>query len=102
MKSKKLIQFENDFNAITLDRIFEEEVIDKRTGEVDYIIFNIFIKGKSLVAQHIGMSAMQDKSKKIAYVSVKIDTDFSIDENLQALSEECINAIFESEYYSLN
>lgn len=101
MKSKKMIQFENDFNAIELDKIFEEEVIDKRTGETDYIIFDIFIRGNSFVAQHVGLSAKQDKSNKIAFVSVKIDPDFSIDQNLEELHSACIDAICDSEYYTL-
>ena len=101
MKSKKLIQFEQDFEAIDRMKIFEEEVTDKRTGEKDYIIFDIMIQGQKLVAQHVGFSAKQEKSKKIAFCSVKIDTDYSVDENLQELHEECMNAIIDSEYYRL-
>ena len=105
MKSKRLAQFENDFNAIEtskqLSMTFEEEVTDKRTGEKDYIIFDVMIQGQKLMAQHVGFSAKQEKNKKIAFCSVKINTDYSVDENLQELHEECMNAIIDSEYYRL-
>ena len=94
-----MIRFENEFNAITLIKVFEPQVIDKKTGEIDYIIFDVSIQGTKFVAQHVAMSTKQEKSKKIAFCSVKIDPDFSIDCNLQELYEECDNAICESEFF---
>lgn len=101
MKSKKLIQFEKEFDAIQKMKIFEEEVTNQETGKQDFIIFDIFIQGKSFVAQHIALTKKQDKSKKIAFVKVPIDTDFSMDENLQELHLACIKAICKSDYYGL-
>ena len=102
MKSKKLIQFENDFNSITLMKIFEIPVIDKRTNEQEYIIFDIFVNNSFLVAQHESLTNRQAKSKKIAHCKIKIDPGFSIDENLQELYSECINAICESDFFELS
>ena len=101
MKSKKMIQFKNEFDNIDNMSIFEIEVIDKRTNEQDYIVFDIEVEGTKLIAQHIALSTKQEKSRKIAFCSVKIDPDFSVDCNLQELFEECNNAIFESEFFEL-
>ncbi len=101
MKSKKMIQFEADFDNIDKMRIFEIEVTDKRTGEVDYIIFDIFIRGQKFISEHIALSTKQEKSRKIAFVSMRIDSDFSLDADSQELYEHCYNAIFESEFYQL-
>lgn len=101
MKSKKLIQFENEWDNVTLLKMFEIPVIDKRTNEQDYIIFDIFINGRSFVAQHIGLTAKQEKSKFIASTKITIDTDFSLDANLQELYSACIDAILYSDFFEL-
>ena len=102
MKSKKLIQFEQEFNNIDKIKIFEIPVIDKRTNEQEYVIFDIDINNSFLVAQHESLTRSQEKSKKIAHCKIKIDPDFSIDENLQELYSECINAICESDFFELS
>ena len=102
MKSKKLIEFEKEWDAITLMKLFEEKVIDKRTGEEDYIIFDISIQGRSFVAQHVGLTAKQERSKFIATTKIVIDPDFSLDENLQELYSACIDAILYSDFYELS
>jgi len=99
MKSKKLIEFENAWNAITLMHLFEIEVYDKRTCETAYVIFDITIDGQSFKAQHESLNTKQEKSKKIAFVKVPIDTDFSIDRNLEELLSACESALFESEFF---
>lgn len=101
MKSKKLVQFENSFNAIELDKIFEIEVIDKRTNEKDYIICDIEIQGTKLVAQRIGVTLKEEKSKFIATTKIVIDPDFSVDENLQELYSAIISDIIDSEFFEL-
>lgn len=101
MKSKKLIEFEKEWDAVTKIKIFEEKVIDKRTGEEDWIIFDISIQGRSFVAQHIGLTAKQEKSKFVATTKIVIDPDFSLDENLQELYSACIDAIIYSDFYEL-
>ena len=92
------------FNEMNLLPIFEIEVIDKRTSENDYIIFDITIDEdkKEFRAEHIPMTEEQSSSKYIAFVSSEIDEDFSLDQNLQNLLEECTCAIESSEFYTLN
>jgi hypothetical protein len=90
-----------DFNNITKLRIFEIEVINKRTQESDYIIFDIELQKNTLFASHESLNSKQEKSKKISFVKVVLNDCFSIDENLQNLYDECINAILESEFFEL-
>jgi len=91
-----------EFNNITLLRMFEIEVIDKRTNEIDYIIFDIEIYKNSLLTQFVPLTKKQEKSKKIASIKIALDPFFSLDENLNNLFEECQNAILESDFYTLN
>jgi hypothetical protein len=98
---KKLAQFIAEWESITKMKLFEIEVIDKRTNETDYIIFDIFINGRSFIAQHESLSTKQEKSKKIAFCKVVIDLDFSLDQNLQELYSECQEAIIDSEFFEL-
>ena len=105
MISKKLKEFKQRFESETqkngLLHIFEIEVIDKRTKETDYIIFDIFVQNSFFIAQHISLTAIEERSKKIAFKRTKIDADFSIDVNLQKLYSVCIDAIIESDFYEL-
>jgi len=94
-----LENFTNEFNNITLIKVFEIEVINKETQDLDYILFDISIKDNCLVALHEPLTIEQIKSEKIAFVSVEIDLDFSIDKNLENLHELCINAILNSDFY---
>lgn len=93
----------NEFNAITLDKVFEIEVFDTRIEENDYILFDISIdeKNNTLIAQHIGLTKKQEQSKFIAFQSIELDDCFSIDEILQELHSECIEAICNSDFYQL-
>lgn len=84
-----------------LINIFEMEVTDTRTNEIDWVTFDISIQGHSLVGQHIPLNDKENRSKKIAHKSIVIDDCFSLDENLQELHEECTTAINESEYFNL-
>ena len=101
MKSKKQVNFEQNWNEITKIKCFELQVVDKRTSERDYIIFNIDLHGITFYAYHVGLTAKQEKSKKVAYVKHVCNIDFSIDSNLQALFDNCIYAILQSEFYTL-
>ena len=98
---KTLTEFQKRFNDIDLMKLFEIKVINNQTGEKDYIIFDIEIRGKKLIATHESLTEKEQKSKYIAFESIDIDVDFSIDENLQNLYAECINAIIESDFYKL-
>jgi hypothetical protein len=92
---------QQQFNEITLIKIFEIEVINKRTNETDYIIFNIGIDENSLIAQHESLNKAQSESNKIAFVSIDLDEWLTIDEHLEALYDECTSAIIHSEYFEL-
>lgn len=94
-------KIKDEFNSLTLDRIFELPVINKKTGEIDYIIFNIEIVGNEFRAYHEPLTTEQEASEKIAFCSIEIDPDFSLDVNLQSLMEECQTAILESDFFEL-
>ena len=90
-----------EFDSLKLDRIFEIQVIRKSTGEIDYIIFEIEIVGDEFRAYHEPLTTEQNNSEKIAFCSVEIDPDFSLDENLAELFIECQQAIIDSEFFEL-
>jgi hypothetical protein len=92
----------SEFNNSDLLKMFEIEVINNRTHETDYIIFNISIEKNTLYATHESLTTKQEKSKKIAFVKVVLDNCFSLDENLQSLYDECITAILDSEFFTLS
>jgi len=91
----------SEFNNIDKLRMFEIEVLNNETQETDYIIFDIQIVKNTLVAQHESLTKKQEKSKKIAYVSLVLDNCFTLDENLSNLYDECCLAILNSEFFTL-
>lgn len=93
--------FLKEWENIELYKIFEIEVKDLRTNKKDIIIFNISIDGTNFRAERIGLNQQEEESKKISFSSIEIDTDFSIDENLQALFDECQTAILISDFFKL-
>jgi hypothetical protein len=90
------------FNSIEKMKYFEVSVIDNRTNESEYILFDISLQKNTLIAQHESLTNKQSKSKKIAFVKLALDNCFSIDENLQNLFDDCQSAILESDYFTLN
>ena len=91
-----------DWEKLEKIKLFEIEVIDKRTNEKDYILFDISLEGDMFIAKHVSLTKDQERSEKVSFVSVDIDWDFSLDENLQYLYEACINAIVVSDFYILS
>ena len=92
----------DQWDAVTLEKCFEEEVIRKATGEREYILFNVRIKDDfTFIAEHEALTREQEESGKIAFRQWHIDTAFSLDNHLQALHELCLNAIIESEFFRL-
>lgn len=89
---------------IECDRMkcFEIKALDKRTSTMEWIHFGITIDGQNFRAEHEPFSDNEQKSDKIAYCKTEIDTDFSLDENLCELLDECESAIFHSEFFELN
>lgn len=90
-----------DFEAITLMKLFEIPVIDKRTNENEYILFDISIDKNTMYAQHESLTKKQLKSKKIAFVSIPLDKYFTLDQHLQDLHEACLMAISDSDFFEL-
>jgi hypothetical protein len=90
---------QQQFNDLELMKIFEVLVTDKRTNTEEYIIFEIEIVDGEFHATHEALTTKQEQSNKIAYVSIEIDEDFTLDENLQALYSECYDALITSEFY---
>ena len=82
-------------------KVFEVPVTDARTKEDEYIIFYISIIGDYFVAEHEPLNLKQEQSDKVAFVSVDIDSSFSLDENLEYLFSECMDAVTESSYFNL-
>lgn len=89
------------FDELTLMKIFEVPVFDKRSNENTYIIFDISIDDNKFIAQHEAINKDELHSTKIAFCSIEIDEDFSLDANLQELYSECIQKIIDSEYFEL-
>jgi hypothetical protein len=97
-----------EWEGVTLEKIFEIPVIDLRSGEEDWVVFDIGLHVNSykkndgkLYAQHVALNQQQAESKYVAYCEIDIDLDFSLDMHLQALNEVCTSAIIESEFYKL-
>lgn len=82
-------------------KIFEFRVIDRRDNSEDWVTFNIDIVDDNFVARHEPLNATQVASKFIASVKLPIDSDFSLDENLVELYGACVEALAESEFYTL-
>lgn len=97
----KLQEIKKQFEDCNKIKCFEIEVTDQRTGEDDYIYFNIEIYKNSFFVSFVPLTKKQEKSKKIACIKTKIDDFYSLDGNLQGLYEECMQAICESDFYAL-
>jgi hypothetical protein len=89
------------FESLTTLPLFEIEVVDKRTKQQEYIIFNISIQNNKFIAQHVALNEAQEQSNKIPFCSVNVDSFLTLDENLQDLYDECINSILNSSFYEL-
>lgn len=82
--------------------MFEIAVTDLRTQTDEYIIFYISLEDSKIIAQHEPLNKKEELSDKIAFCSIDMDAFFSLDENLQELYSECINAIICSDFYELS
>jgi hypothetical protein len=100
-KMKTTNKIKAEFYSLKLERIFEIQVVEKSTGEIDHIIFEIEIVGNEFRAYHEPLTTEQINSEKIAFCSVEIDPDFSLDANLTELFSECQQAIIDSEFFEL-
>jgi hypothetical protein len=99
---KTINDLKTEWNEVNKLKIFEIEVINLKTKETDYLIFQIELIKNSLYAWHEPLTHKEEKSKKIAYKKVVLDKCFSLDVHLQDLYSECVDAICSSDFYSLN
>ena len=97
-----LKEIKNDWLNCDKIKIFEIPVIENKTNENDFICFDIELRKNTFYAFHVAMTAKEEKSKKIAFQKIVVDPVYSLDENLQNLYSSCINAILQSEFFTLS
>lgn len=90
------------FESLNKLLLFEIAVTHTRTQDDEYIIFNISIENNKLIATHPALNRKQENSDKISFCSVSIDSFLTLDENLEELYSECIEAIINSTFYELS
>jgi len=89
------------FDNLKLRKLFEIPVIDKRTGEKDFVLFELSCDGENFKAQHTALNEEQENSSKITFVSIKVDEWVSLDGHLEYLHESCLDSIRQSEFFKL-
>lgn len=94
-------EFKQAWDELRAYKAFEVPMVELSTGNDEYILFGIELRGEKFVAEHVSLTWAQKSSPKISFVSIDIDYDFSIDSHLQELYGECINAIIMSDFYKL-
>ena len=94
------IQLQDEMNASSKEMIFEIEVTDSE-GEQDFVSCEVYVKGNSIIAERIGVSEKEEKSKFIACDKLVIDDAFSLDEHLQELYSLVIDSINEGGLFKL-
>jgi len=90
-----------EFNECTKIMVFEIEVQNIRTQEKDYVLFDLEIRDSEIIATHEALTTEEQEGNLIAFKSIQLDEALSLDEHLQELHEECINAILESDFFTL-
>lgn len=98
---KTIKDLKTEFQNTDKIPMFEIPVIDNRTNEEDYIIFDISIHKDTLRAEHVGLTEEEENSDFVAFKDVDLDDCFSLDYHLQELYSICTEAICNSDFYSL-
>ena len=83
----------DQWEACTLIKVFEMPVINKSTGDSDWVVWNVHHNNTHLYAE---------ASENIPTERVEWDECFSLDEHLQALHDACSYAIDESNEWDHN
>lgn len=99
---KYIKKLKNQLENSSLIPVFEIEVTNKESGQAAWIVFDISIEKNSIIARHEALTTKQQKSKKVSFVSVKVDSFFTLDEHLELLYDACLLAICESDFFTLN
>lgn len=93
------------FNEIDKIKVFEFEVIDKRTNETEYLIFDIETNNNNeeplFIVSHEALNQEEEQSNKIPRFVLNIDNEVSLDKHLQQLYEDSTNEILWSDWYEL-
>ena len=92
---------EKELSECTLLHCFEVPVTDKRTGEDTFILFEISVCEGELKATHDSLTEEQEKSDKIAFVSVPIDSNFDLSAHLEWLFSNIQDEIIWSDFFTL-
>ena len=94
-----LQEFKQQWDDQIFIPVMEIDAFDCRTGEDCHLLFNLRIEGDEIVATHPALNEEQETSEKVATTKVKIDLEFSLDENLQEVYNECLRQICLGSYY---
>ena len=98
----KLDDLHKQWDELDRIKVFEIQAIDKRTKEQEWLLFDISLVGEKFIAEHDSFTEAEERSLKIAHEWCLVDTDVSMDENLEYLHEKCIEAIIGSDFYELS
>ena len=100
---KTIIEQFKDLNLLPL---FEIKVINKRTKEIDYLIFDISTNNNeqepTFIMQYPPTTQEEEESKYIPNTILNIDNDISLNKHLEQLYEDAYNIILYSEWYELS
>lgn len=100
---KTIIQ---QFKELNLLPLFEIKVIDKRTNETIYLIFDITTNNKeeepTFIMTYPATTQEEEESKYIPNTILNIDNDVSLNKHLEQLYEDAYNIILYSEWYELS
>ena len=92
---------EQQFSECKKIMAFELMVLNKRTDEIEYLLFNLTISNNEIRANRVPLTEGEESGFFITYERVVIEENFSLDQHLQALYERCVDAIIASPFYAL-
>jgi hypothetical protein len=95
------------FQEIDRFPLFEIQVIDRRTNEIEYLIFNINIitnneEEPTFIMSYPATTQEEEESKYIPTSILNIDNEVSLNSHLEQLYEDCISIIIHSDWYELS
>ena len=94
------------FHELNLLPLFEIKVIDIRTNETTYLIFNIDTNNNeeepAFIMKYPPTTQDEEESKYIPNTILNIDNEVSLDSHLEQLYEDAYNIIFNSDWYELS
>ena len=82
--------------------IFEIEVTNKLTNDKEYLVCEIGVNNNKLEATREPLTYKEQESDKIAFSSIDIDLDFTLDHHLEELYSEITTEIMQSDFFILS